>query len=345
MSSKKEVTIYDIAKELNLSASTISRALKDHYSISHKTKKAVKKVAEKRGYSPNTLAASLRNNKSNTIGVIVPQINRPFISSLISGIEVSAKNAGFNVIISQSHDDYLTEVANTSALYASRVSGLVVSLGMKTLQYNHFRQFIKNNIPIVFVDRVTKDLNSDLVIIDNSAAGFDATSHLIEQGCQKIAHVAGSQSRNTYKERLEGYLKALKSNNLPVKEEYIIHNDFLSAEDGQRCAKELFDLEDPPDGIFCANDTTAISVIQYAKKKGIKVPEELAIIGFNNDPQSEIIDPPLSTIEHPAVDMGKISVQQVLKNKEHSDIVRSESIVLNTKLLVRKSSDRGSTAA
>jgi LacI family transcriptional regulator len=341
MSRIKGITIYDIASELNLSASTVSRSLQDHYSISKKTKEIVKKLAAERGYSPNALAASLRSNKTNTIGVIVPQINRPFISSLISGIEISAKGAGYSVIISQSNDDYETEVANTIALYGSRVSGLVVSLGMTTQKYDHFRQFIKHNIPIVFVDRVTNELNSDLIIIDNAAAGFDATSHLIEQGCQKVAHIAGAQHRNNYRERLEGYLNALKKYNVPVNEEWIIHNDILSAEDGHRCAEQLLNLKNPPDGIFCANDTTAISVIQYAKKHGIKVPEELAVIGFNNDPLSEIIDPPLSTIVHPAIDMGVIAVQQVLKKKEHNDIVRSESIVLNTTLLVRASSDRG----
>jgi LacI family transcriptional regulator len=337
---KKEITIYDLADELSLSASTVSRALKDHYSISQKTKLAVKKLAEKRGYRPNILAASLRGNKTNTIGVIIPMINRPFISSLISGIEIASKEAGYNVIISQSHDEFETEVASAAALYASRVSGLVVSLGMETQSYDHIRRFTHQNIPVVFVDRVTKDLDTDLIVIDNQQAGYEATRHLIDQGCKRIAHIAGAQHRNIYKERLDGYLDALIRHGIPVDNELILQSNFLSAEDGLCFAEKLLKMKDRPDGIFCANDTTAVSVIQYAKKAGIKIPDEVAIIGFNNDPHSEIIDPPLSTVFHPAIDMGKLAARQVLKQKDHSDIERSETIVLKTKLLIRESSLR-----
>ena len=340
MTKKKEITIYDLAEELHLSASTVSRALQDHYSIGKKTKEAVRKLALQKDYRPNTLAASLRSNKTNTIGVIIPLINRPFISSLISGIEMAAKKAGYNVIISQSHDEYANEVANAAALYASRVTGLVVSLGMETQNYDHLRQFTQHNIPLVFFDRVTKELNTDLVVIDNALAGFDATNHLIEQGCKRIAHIAGAQHRNIYKERYEGYLEALRKHNMPVDPDLVLHTNYLSLEDGFKCAEKLFNLDNPPDGIFCANDTTAISVIQFAKKRGIKIPDDLAVIGFNNDPLSEIIDPPLSTIAHPAVDMGRLAAQQVLKQKEQSDIVRSETIVLKTTLIVRESSLR-----
>ena len=340
MKGRKDVTIYDIAKELNLSASTVSRALKDHYSIGQKTKKAVKKLAEEKGYRPNIIASSLRSKKTNTIGVIMPLINRPFISSLISGIETGAKEAGYHVLISQSHDDYETEVANALTLYSSRVSGLIVSLAMGTKNYDHFRQFIRHNIPVVFVDRVTRELNSDLVVIDNIAAGFEATKHLIDQGCKRIAHIAGQQQRNVYRDRLTGYKEALEQHQMAIDENLTLTHNYLSFEDGYHCAEKLFELKYPPDGIFCANDTAAIGVIQYAKKHNIKIPEELAIIGFNNDPMSEIVDPPLSTIEHPAIDMGKLAAQQVLKLKEHSDIVHSESIVLRTKLIARASSNR-----
>ncbi len=340
MKGRKDVTIYDIAKELNLSASTVSRALKDHYSIGQKTKKAVKKLAEEKGYRPNIIASSLRSKKTNTIGVIMPLINRPFISSLISGIEIGAKEAGYHVLISQSHDDYETEVANALTLYSSRVGGLIVSLAMGTKNYDHFRQFIRHNIPVVFVDRVTRELNSDLVVIDNIAAGFEATKHLIDQGCKRIAHIAGQQQRNVYRDRLTGYKEALEQHQMAIDENLTLTHNYLSFEDGYHCAEKLFELKDPPDGIFCANDTAAIGVIQYAKKHNIKIPEELAIIGFNNDPMSEIVDPPLSTIEHPAIDMGKLAAQQVLKLKEHSDIVHSESIVLRTKLIARASSNR-----
>lgn len=340
MKNKKEITIYDIAEELNVSPSTVSRALKGHYSIGKKTIKAVKELAVKRGYQPNTIAASLRRNKTNTIGVIISWINRPFISSLISGIEEEANKSGYNVIISQSHDHYDNEVANAKALYSSRIGGLVVSLAMETKKYDHFFQFIKNEIPVVFVDRVTKDLNADMVVIDNFAAGFAAVQHLIDQGCKRISHVGGSQHRNVYYERRRGYLNALEQNNIAVDEELDIQNDVLSSEEGFKIAEHLLNLPVPPDGIFCANDTSAVSIIQYAKRQGVKIPDDLAIIGFNNDPVSLIVEPQLSTISHPAVDMGRLAARQVLKHKEDLDLVASQSIVLNTEVIVRASSLR-----
>ncbi|WP_421898181.1 LacI family DNA-binding transcriptional regulator [Marinoscillum sp.] len=340
MKNNKEITIYDIAKELNVSPSTVSRALKDHHSIGKKTKKAVLKLAQERGYQPNTIAASLRSNKTTTIGVIISWINRPFISSMISGVETAANKAGYNVIISQSHDSYENEVANAQALFASRIQGLVVSLAMETTNYDHFNQFVKKNIPLVFVDRVTEELNADKVVIDNFSAGFKATEHLIQEGCTRIAHIGGAQQRNVYRERREGYLAALKQYNIEINDEYIVENPVLSSEEGLKESEYLMNLPNRPDGVFCANDTAAVSVIQYARKVGIKVPQELAVIGFNNDPVTTIIDPPLSTVTHPAIEMGKIAAMQVLGQKEHKEIVRSQTIVLETELLIRESSSR-----
>jgi LacI family transcriptional regulator len=340
MKQKKEITIYDIASELSLSPSTVSRALKDHHSIGKETKKAVVQLANKRGYRPNSIAASLRSKKTNNIGVVVPWINRPFVSSLISGIEIETGLKGYNVIISQSHDLFGNEVENAKALYDSRVSGLVVSLAMETTEYDHIQQFIDSNIPVVFVDRVAEDLNSDIVIIDNYAAGYMATEHLIEQGCKRIAHIGGAQHRNIYNEREKGYRQALKDYKLPLDEEIIVHNDVLNHEEGLKSSEYLLSLPKPPDGIFTANDTTAVSVIQFAKNKGIKIPQELAVIGFNNDPISEIIEPQLSSITHPAVEMGMLAARQVLKHKDQRDLVKSERIILKTELVVRASSLR-----
>ncbi|RED98425.1 LacI family transcriptional regulator [Marinoscillum furvescens DSM 4134] len=339
MKKKGEITIYDIASHLKVSPSTVSRALKDHPSIGKKTKKAIQNYAAKYGYQPNTIAASLRNNKTNTIGIIISWINRPFIASLISGIEQAANDAGYNVIITQSQDSYEKEVANAQALFAGRVEGVVISLAMETEKFDHFEQFINKDIPLVFVDRVTDQLNSDLVAIDNFDAGFKATEHLITQGCKRIAHLGGSQIRNVYSERQKGYIAALSKHNLPLDESLILHSS-LSAEDGHHCAEQLFGLNERPDGVFSANDTAAVSLIQSAKSKGIKIPEELAVIGFNNDPISSIIEPQLSTIYHPATDMGVIAATQVLKHRKNKEIVKSESIVLNTELMVRASSDR-----
>lgn len=340
MEKKREVTIYDIAKELNVSPSTVSRALKDHHSIGKKTKKAVLKLAEERGYQPNVIAASLRSNRTNTIGVITPWINRPFISSLISGVEMTANKQGYNVIISQSHDSYENEVANAKALYGSRIEGLIVSLAMESTNYDHFQKFLKKNIPVVFVDRVPDDINTTKVVINNYEAGFKATQHLIEQGCTRIAHIGGVRHRNVYKERMDGYVAALRQYDLTIDDNLIIESDRLSSEEGFRIAKYLLNLPERPDGIFSANDTAAVSLIKYAKSVGVDIPNDVAVIGFNNDPISTIIDPPLSTIIHPAIEMGKLAATQVLNREDQTDIVKSQTIMLDTELIVRESSRR-----
>ena len=341
MNKKREVTIYDIARELNVSPSTVSRALKDHHSIGKKTKKAVLKLAEERGYQPNIIASSLRSNKTNTIGIITSWINRPFISSLISGVEMAANKSGFNVIISQSHDSYENEVANAKTLYGSRIEGLVVSLAMETTNYDHFQKFLKKNIPVVFVDRVPDDLNTTKVVINNYESGFKATEHLIEQGCKRIAHIGGVRHRNVYSERMNGYVAALKKHGLEVDSNLIVESDRLSSEEGYRIAEFLINLDARPDGVFSANDTAAVSFIKYAKSVGVNVPEEIAVIGFNNDPISTIIDPALSTVSHPAFEMGKLVAAQVLnQGRLPSELIQAQTIMLETDLIIRESTLR-----
>lgn len=342
MEENKDITIYDIAERLKLATSTISRALKDHPTISSKTIKEVKKMAEEMGYVPNTLAAGLRGNKTNTIGVLVPTVTQPFLSSLISGIEITAHKSGYNVIIMQSHDSYEDEVSMTKSLYSSRVSGIICSLAMETRDTSHFQQFVTNNIPLVFVDRAPKDFNTFRVIIDNYAAGYTATKHLIDQGCNRIAHLTvGSEFGNLYSERRKGYINALKEHDLVVDEELIVVLKAVTYEEGFKASNKLLDLANPPDGIFAPGDILGVSAIQCAKKRGINVPEELAVIGFNNDPISQIIDPNLSTISHPAAKMGKMSAEIILKNiKSLKKDEIKEITFLNTEVLVRESSKR-----
>ena len=341
MKVKKEVTIYDLAKKLNYSTSTISRALKGHQSISKKTTLKVKEEAAKMGYRPNSLAASLRNNKSKTIGVMISRINRPFLSSLITGIEETARNAGYNVIISQSNDLYKNELSNAKALYDGRISGLIVSLSMETKKLNHFQQFLDTGVPVVFVDRVPENLESYRVIINNYSAGYKATQHLIDQGCKRIAHFAGAQHVNVYHERKKGYLDALIDNNISIDKKLVINFSTLSFDEGEKATNKLLDMSNPPDGLFSANDTAAVSAIMCAKKRGVSIPDDFAIIGFNDDPIASIVDPGLSTITHPAIEMGKLSAKKILdhlqnlKKEEHQEIT-----VLDTELLIRESSKR-----
>ncbi|RJE74595.1 LacI family DNA-binding transcriptional regulator [Reichenbachiella sp. MSK19-1] len=340
MKKSKEVTIYDIASALNVSPSTVSRALKKHKSIGKETIKKVEKKATQMGYRPNRVAANLRTQKTNTIGVIVPRVDRPFISTLISGIESEAKAKGYHVIFTQSHDKIKLEKENAKLLFNYRVDGIIVSLAMETNNYDHFLPFKDKDIPLVFVDRVTESLDTDLVVIDNTQSAQIATQHLIDQGCKRIAHLAGAQHRNVYLNRRKGYEKALLENGFIVEQKCIIELKQLSAEEGYQSAKTLLKQNPRPDGIFTANDTTAVSVIQCAKELGIKIPEELAVVGFNNDPICTIIDPALSTINHPAREMGEIAARQLLSHRIHSETETSNIIKLKTELIQRASSTR-----
>lgn len=340
MEEHRHVTIYDIAERLNLATSTISRALKDHHSISEKTIKKVKKTAEEMGFVPNTLAAGLRGNKSKTIGVLIPTITQPFLSSLISGIEITARKSDYSVIIMQSHDSYEEEVKMAKSLYSSRVSGVICSLAMETRDTAHFEQFSNNNIPLVFVDRVPKGFNTFRVVIDNYTAGYKATKHLIEQGCTRIAHMtAGAEFGNLYTERKRGYVDALIEHGLPVVDELIVNLKAMTYDDGVKACLKLFGLKTPPDGLFAPGDILAVSAVQTAKKKGIRVPQDFAVIGFNNDPISEIIEPNISTITHPAEKMGKAAANIVIDTIKSSKEEEAKEIAfLNTEVLIRESS-------
>lgn len=342
MEEHRHVTIYDIAEKLNLATSTISRALKDHHTISDKTIKKVKQTAKEMGFVPNTLAAGLRGNKSKTIGILIPTITQPFLSSLISGIEITAQKSEYSVIIMQSHDSYEMEVNLAKSLYSNRVSGVICSLAMETKDTSHFKQFSNNNIPLVFVDRVPRDYDTFRVVINNYLAGYKATTHLIEQGCKRIAHLtAGSEFGTLYNERKRGYVDALLEHELPVEDKLIINLKEMTYEDGVKACNQLFDLKPPPDGLFAPGDILAVSAVQTAKKRGIKIPEEFAVIGFNNDPISEIIEPNISTITHPAEKMGKAAAELIIKNlKSVKEEDAKEITFLNTQVLVRESSRR-----
>ncbi|MEQ8812135.1 MAG: LacI family DNA-binding transcriptional regulator, partial [Imperialibacter sp.] len=252
------VTIKDIARELNISPSTVSRALKDHPDISKETKKAVSELAAKLNYQPNLIALSLRKSKTNTIGVIIPEIVHFFFSTIISGIEDVAYKAGYNVIISQTNESFLREVSDTNALVNSRVDGILASVSKETVSYDHFRNLIDRGIPLVFFDRVCEELNTSRVIVDDYDGAFQATEHLISIGCKTIVHLEGPKNLDITKNRRDGYLAALKKNNLPINEDLIIHCEQTTFDEGSRQIATLFDKKLTFDGIFANNDMVGI---------------------------------------------------------------------------------------
>lgn len=338
-----ETTIHDIAKKLNLSASTISRALNNNPIISETTRKKIKKTAEVMGYRPNVLAANFRTKKTNTIGVIVPLINRHFFSSVISGIEDVAYEQGFAVTISQSNDNFEKENKIAHTLFANRVDGLILSIGMETKTFEHLKLFTEKNIPLVFFDRVVNEIEAHKIVVDDFGGGYRATKHLIEQGAKRIAHIGGPLSLDIYKNRQAGFCKALQESGLII-DENLISNNSLRQEDGELAIKKLIQNNKLPEAIFCANDTTALSTIVYLQKNKIKVPEDIAVIGFSNEPFSELVTPSISTFIQPGFLMGKKAAElliQQINNKGKTQ--KFETILMPTEMIVRDSSNRNNT--
>lgn len=338
---KTHVTIYDLAAELKVSPSTVSRALNGHPGIGKERVKAIIKLAKKRNYVPNDMAAGLRQSRSNNIGVITTWIDRNFHSSLIRSVEEEVSSKGMNVIILQSHDRYKDEVENAKALLNSRVSGLIVSLAMETRDYGHFKPFFEKNIPVIFADRVPREIHAHKVLVDNFKAAYRATSHLIEQGYKHIAHLSGQQHRDNYLDRQEGYVQALKDHGLKVDKRLIYECETKSAEEGVLAVQQLLSLRQPPDALFSTNDTMAISILQYFKKIGIHVPRDFGIVGFNNDPITSIIDPPITTTYNPAYEIGKHAAKLLLEHQRLNWTEKDfKTIRLDTELIIRESTMR-----
>ena len=340
MTNHSETTIHDIAKKLNLSASTVSRALKDNPSISEATRNLVKRIAVEMGYRPNILAASLRTKRTNTIGVIVPLINRHFFSSVISGVEDVAYNQGFAVTISQSNDNFEKECKIAQTLFENRVDGVIISIGMETTSIDHLKLFSEKNIPIVFFDRVVDGIKAHKIVVDDYGGAFNVTEHLISQGARNIAHVGGPLNLKIYKERQKGYSDALKKAGFEYNPSMVLNGN-LSFEEGTKSIKDLLENNVKPDGIFCANDTTALSVIVYLKNIGIKVPEDIAVMGFSNEPFSEFVSPSISTVVQPGFLMGQKAAQLIIQQIVYKNINPDyKTIVMPTKLIIRESSNR-----
>ena len=331
----KQVTIYHIAKALNIDSSTVSRALNNSDRVSEKTKKKIIEKAKELGYKRNILASNLRTNKTNNIGVIVPKISRNFFSNVISGIEETAYQAGYNVIICQSLERYERECKIMETLLANRVDGILLSVSMETQTHKHLQTYKALGGPIVLFDRPFVFDNCTNITINDYKASFMATEHLIVNGCQHIVHFGGPQHVTLYQNRKKGYKDALKKYHLYYDESYCI-TSYLSGQDGVDSAKKLLKLKHI-DGLYAANDTSAIAAMQFFKQQGIKIPEDIAIVGFNNDPISMAIAPQLTTINQPDFEMGKMA-SEILINQITTKNVQDESQVLDVELITRKSS-------
>lgn len=333
-------TILDIAKALDISKSTVSRALQGHKDIKEATRKAVLNMARKLDYQPNLLAKSLVKSKSNTIGIIVPEFVNSFFPTVIIGAQEIASELGYNVIICQSQESVRTEIANTQVLLASRVEGVIISMSRETSQFDHFRAFARNGIPVVFFNRICEKINASRVMVNDYEGAYNAVEHLIGNGYRKIAHISGPPNLRLSQNRLKGYLDALKAHKLPTNDKWVLHHD-LTRENAWASAKKLLTRKSPPDAIFCVNDPAAIQTLLYAKSHGIKVPDQLGIVGFSDDPISSIIEPQLTTVKQPVSEMGRIAMRILLDHIEKgAGQYTPVHTKLSTNLIIRQSSVR-----
>jgi LacI family transcriptional regulator len=337
---KRRVTIHDIARELNTTASTVSRALQDHPRISKNMKEAVWDLAQKLNYQPNSVASSLRKGKGNTIGVIVPYIDRYFFSSVIRGIEDVAYQAGYNVLICQSYDSFDREKNIVETLINGKIDGLLVSLAAETRDLNHFHLVQSKGLPLIFFDRVPASMDVNKVEIDDFAGAFKAVEHLIDQGCRRIVHFEGPRHVSIYHNRYEGYKAALQKNNIPFDESLVL-KETITRNAGEKAAFEISKMTPIPDGIFSAGDFSAMGAILKLKALDIKIPGDIAVVGFANEPYDDILEPGLSSIDQHSVEMGhsvaKLFLEEITDPQGASVPKR---IILNPELHVRGSSKR-----
>src|SRR5690606_4168096 len=333
-----QVTIKDIARELGISPSTVSRALQDHPDISPETKRAVTALAETLNYQPNIVALSLRQSKTNTLGVIIPEIVHFFFSTVISGIEDVAYSAGYNVILTQSNESSQREITDMKALFNSRVDGMLLSLSRETTNFDHIDSMLTKGVPMVFFDSVYDRPDTSKVIVDDGSGAREATLHLLDQGCTRIAHIEGSPNLDITRQRLAGYIDALKERNLPVDKDLIIPCPDASIEAGKKSTERLLDMAPLPDGIFATNDPVAMGAMQAIRNKGLSIPGDIAVVGFSNWLFSSMMDPPLSSVDQPGFEMGqeatKMLISQIETRSKEDSEPKPMTKVLKTKLII-----------
>jgi LacI family transcriptional regulator len=302
----------------------------------------VNELAEKLNYQPNIVALSLRQSKTNTIGVIIPEIVHFFFSTVISGIEDVAYSAGYNVILAQSNESQTREISDIKALFNSRVDGMLMSVSRETTNFDHIESMLAKGVPIVFFDRVYDTGQASKIIVDDFTGAKEATLHLIDQGCKRIAHIEGPPNLEISKQRLEGYKEALKEHNMPFNKELVAICPSGTIEEGKKATEKLLSLKNPPDAIFATNDPAAMGAMQAIKAKGLKMPNDVALVGFSNWFFSSLMDPPLSSVDQPGFEMGqeaaKLLIRQIEKQEKDDEDITPETKILKTRLIIRESS-------
>lgn len=334
----KPATIKDIARQLNISISTVSRAMRNAPDVNADTKRAVMALSEELNYQPNKLALSLKQKQTHTIGVIVPNLDY-VLSTMVKGIDEVALEAGYTVMVCQSNESFGREIVNTRRLLDSLVDGFIISVSSETKVFDHFKKIQEKQMPMVVFDRVTPFLQAPGVRIDNEDGGFQATEHLIEQGYKRIAILAGPKNLGISNQRLEGYLKALKKYKIKPLEDLIINCDF-NQHYAYLATQELLNMKKRPDAIFTISDRMAIGAMLAIKEKGLRMPTDIGLVGFNNEPVTSLVTPGISSVDQPAFELGKVAAKLFIETVHNNSDMSQVEEVLKPKLIIRESSQR-----
>ncbi len=334
-----QVTIKDIARHLKVSVATVSRALRDMPDIKLETRQAVLDLAKEWDYQPNVLATSLVKSRTKTLGVIVPDLGYHFFSSVVKGIEAEAIARGYSVLLSQTGESYERELISLQSLSRGQVEGFIISLSQETSNYEHLKRLQRRGIPMVFFDRDTADLDVSKVMVDNVGAAYEATMHLVKNQCKRIALLAGPKNVSVSNLRLEGYRKALLDAGLTIDDSLIIHGEY-SLEKAIESTNHLIRLPLPPDGLVVVSDRLAVGCIKAFKQHNIRVPEDIALVSFNDEPICTLVTPAISSVAQPTLDIGRTAISLLIDQIENPKENTSQVKVLKTELMIRESSRR-----
>lgn len=332
-----QITIKDIASKLGISPSTVSRALNDHPDINKQTKKKIQILAAELGYEPNVIARNLKTSRSNQLGIVVPEIKHDFFAKIVSGFEDVAYDRGYTVIVAQSNEDENREKINLNSLYLNRTAGMIVSLSQNTTDTSHLRSLMDKGVKIVQFDRVSRDLDTYKVIIDDYQASYNAINYLISKGYSRIVHLAGPQNLHNCYDRFHGYRKALEQKGILFNNN-LVKIGGMHEGDGQAAIESILNTKIEFDAIFAVNDPVAIGALRVLKSYNYKIPEDIALVGFSNNPITEYVSPSITTVNQPAYEMGKVSAHILISLIEEEELeYNSKIITLPTEFIIRES--------
>lgn len=339
MINKKKTTIKDIANILNISPAAVSKALHNDSRISLKTKEAVKKVAKELNYQPNHLASALRKGKSNLVGVIVPRTNSSFFSSVIQKIEEVLNKEGYNIIITQSNESYKKECASIDTLLFTQVDGIIASMANETISLEYYEKIKSKGIPLILFDRGENNLNVDYIGINDFESSHIIVEHLVKQGCKRIAHIGGYRRTRIFNNRINGYIDAIKKYDLPLDESLIIESS-LTLEDGREKMLQLLKLKNRPDAVYVAGDYAALGALQVLNENNINIPNDIALVGFGDEPFTALVTPTMSSINQHSAEIGKLAASTFLERVNNPEIKQTlNKKILDAELIVRNSSN------